>query len=190
MQNARTTPACRSPPPCGCRSFVPGHILPAPVTTLPRACWDSSGCDDSGGEVDHGGEARIGLVAAHCDALELLQLAEEVLDQMTPCVHVLVDGARLAATGMLRDDGLGAAAIEVGDDGVCIEGLVGDQRPERHAIDERRHAGGLEALPRKEHEAHEIAECVRQRHDLCRHAAFGAADGLALSPPFAPCPWR
>jgi DNA polymerase I len=51
---------------------------PLHVTT--RACWDSSrvyhGCD----QMDHGGEALIGLACAHCDAFELLEPAEEVLD--------------------------------------------------------------------------------------------------------------
>ena len=36
----------------------------------------------------------------------------------------------------------------------------------------------------------EIAECVGERQDFGGHAAFGAADRLALRPPFAPCPWR
>src|SRR3546814_4751834 len=39
-------------------------------------------------------------------------------------------------------------------------------------------------------EAHEIAECIGERQDLGGHAASGAAYGLALSPPFAPWPWR
>src|SRR3546814_9591619 len=39
-------------------------------------------------------------------------------------------------------------------------------------------------------EAHEIAESIGERQDLGRHAALGAADGLAPSPPFAPWPWR
>ena len=41
--------------------------------------------------MDHGFEALIGLVGAHGDALELLELAEEVLDQMAPFVHFGVD---------------------------------------------------------------------------------------------------
>ena len=57
-------------------------------------------------------------------------------------------------------------------------------------LDERRNADRVEALSRQQHEAHEIAERVGERQDFGRHAAFGAADGLALSPPFAPCPWR
>ena len=57
-------------------------------------------------------------------------------------------------------------------------------------VDERRDADSIEAMAGQENEAHKIAECVGQRQDLGRHAAFGAAYGLALSPPFAPCPWR
>ena len=45
--------------------------------------------------MDHGGEALIGFVGAHGDTFELLELAEEVLDQMTPFVHLVVDGERL-----------------------------------------------------------------------------------------------
>ena len=36
--------------------------------------------------MDHRLKARIGLVASHGDAFELLQLAKEVLDQMAPFV--------------------------------------------------------------------------------------------------------
>lgn len=34
----------------------------------------------------------IGLVGAHGHAFELLELAEEILDEMAPLVHLLVDG--------------------------------------------------------------------------------------------------
>jgi hypothetical protein len=36
--------------------------------------------------MDHGLEALIGFVGAHGDTLELLELAEEVFDQVTPFV--------------------------------------------------------------------------------------------------------
>src|SRR5690606_14706278 len=42
----------------------------------------------------------------------------------------------------------------------------------------------------QENEAHEIAERIGEGENFGRHAALGAAYGLALSPPFAPCPWR
>ena len=46
-------------------------------------------------------------------------------------------------------------------------------------------SGGPAAL-----EAHQVAERIGQGDDLRAPAAARAADGLALSPPFAPCPWR
>ena len=71
-----------------------------------RVCWDSSGVYHSCRQMDHGGEALIGLVGAHCDAFELLEPAEKVLDEMAPFVHLLVDGERPCAARMLGDDGL------------------------------------------------------------------------------------
>src|SRR5215211_9094387 len=91
---------------------------------------------------------------------------------------------------MLGDHDLGAACIEIGDQGIAVESGIGAQRPEGEPVDERRHAHRIEALPGQEHEAHEVAERVGERQDLGGQAAFGAADGLARSPPFAPGPWR
>src|SRR3954463_13143346 len=87
-------------------------------------------------------------------------------------------------------DHLGPACIEIGDQGLAVEGRVGDQRPKGEPVDERRHAHRIEALPRQKHEAHQIAELVGERQDFGGQAALGATDGLALRPPFAPCPWR
>ena len=74
--------------------------------------------------------------------------------------------------------------------GVDVEGFVGDQRAEGQAVDERRHADRVKALAKQQDEAREIAESVGEGQDFGGHAAFGAADGLALSLPFEPCPWR
>ena len=139
--------------------------------------------------MDHGGEALIGLVGAHGDAFELLEPAEEVLDEMSPFVHLLVDSERLCASRMLGDDDLGAARIEFGDN-VAVERFVGDQRVESQSLDDRRHAHRVEALSRQKYEAHEMAERIGERQDFGDHAALRTADRLALSPPFAPCPWR
>jgi hypothetical protein len=68
--------------------------------------------------MDHGGEALICLVGAHGDAFELLEPAEEVLHEMPPFVHLLVDGEMLCASRMLGDDDLGAARVEFGDNGL------------------------------------------------------------------------
>src|SRR6202022_2001080 len=109
------------------------------------------------------------------------------------CRHLYISSSMargFARPRMLGDDDLGAARVELGDNGVAVECLVGDQRVEGQSLDERRHAHRVEALSRQEHEAHEIAERIGERQDFGGHAAFRTADGLALSPPFAPCPWR
>ena len=64
------------------------------------------------------------------------------------------------------------------------------QRPESETVDKRSDADRIETVAGQQDEAHEIAERVGERKDFGRHAALGAAYGLALSPPFAPCPWR
>ena len=54
------------------------------------------------GDVDHCGEAGVGFVGPQGDAFELLELAEEVFDQVTPFVHLGVDRERLQAARMLQ----------------------------------------------------------------------------------------
>src|SRR5436190_24202205 len=109
---------------------------------------------------------------------------------MAPFVVFQVDRNGVQPVLPLRDDDAGAASVHFGDDPVGIEGLVGDQRAEFDPRDERRNADGIEALPRQQHESDEVAQGVGEGEDFGRHAALGFADGLALSPPFAPCPWR
>ena len=79
------------------------------------------------GEKYISGETLIGFVCAHGDAFEFLELAEEVFDQVAPLVDFRVDRQRRSAPWMLRDDDLGAALVEVGDDGIAVEGFVGDE---------------------------------------------------------------
>lgn len=42
----------------------------------------------------------------------------------------------------------------------------------------------------QEDETNQIAEGVGEGENFGRYAPLGAANGLALSPPFAPWPWR
>ena len=91
---------------------------------------------------------------------------------------------------MLGDHSLGAALVEVGDDGVAVERLVADQGVELQALDKRRDADGVVAVAGKKDEADQIAECIGEGQDLRGPAALRLAYGLGLSSPFAPCPWR
>ena len=105
---------------------------------------------------------------------------------MAPFVNLRVDGNRVQALRALRDDDAGAAFIQFGDDPVGIERLVGDQRAELDAIDQRGDADRVVALARQELEADQIAERVGQSEDFGGPSALGLAYGLALSPPFEP----
>src|SRR5512136_776221 len=118
--------------------------------------------------MDHGREALMRFFGAQCDALELFGLAEEVLDQMPPFIHLLVNAEGLASARVLRDDDLCSALIE-----------IGDQCADRQPLDQRRDVDCIEALPGHEREAHEIAERVRERQYLSGHPATRLADGLA-----------
>ena len=109
---------------------------------------------------------------------------------MAPLVDFGVDAPWLGAPWMLGDDDPSAPRVQRVEDPVDVEGLVGDQPAEVDAADQRRHAQGIEAVTRQQLEAHQVAERVGQGDDLRAPAAARAAYGLALSPPFAPCPWR
>jgi hypothetical protein len=127
--------------------------------------------------MDDGLKAGICLVGAHGDALELLELAEEVLDQVTPLVHLGVDRRLAGSAWMLSDHDLGPPFVEIGNDGVAVEGCVGDQSAEAQPLDQRRHADGVEPMAGQQDKAHEISESIGEREDLGRQTAFGTAYG-------------
>jgi len=83
-----------------------------------------------------------------------------------------------------------SALVQFGDDPVGVEGLVGDQGAELDALDQRRDPHRIVALSRQQDESDEVAQGIGEGQDFGCHAALGLAYGLALSPPFAPCPWR
>ena len=60
----------------------------------------------------------ISLVAAQGNTFELFELAKEILDQVPPLVNLGIDLARTGASGMLGDHDLGAAFIELSDQGI------------------------------------------------------------------------
>jgi hypothetical protein len=153
-----------------------------------RARLHSSGPADHSDDVDHRGEAGIGLFVARSDASKRLDGAEEVLNEMAPLVFFRimrgVSGGALAQ----RDDRLDACAGQALAQPAGIECLVADESQAGDAGHENIKAGDVVTLPRQEHEAYQIAERVDERCNLRRQAAARLADGLIVSPPFAPVP--
>ena len=140
--------------------------------------------------MDHSLEGRIGLVGAHCDALELLEFHEEVFDQMAAFVDLQVDNEGRYALRALRDADHCPARVHVRDDPIAVESLVGQHRVKADPCDERGHADRVEAMSRQQFEADEVAQRVGQRQDPGRPATLRFAYRLTLCPPFEPCPWR
>lgn len=87
---------------------------------------------------------------------------------------------------MLGNDDFGTSFIEVSDDVIAVESFVSDQAAEVDAFEKRFNAHRVEAVAGQEFKANEVAERIRKGQDLGGQAAFGTADGLPLSPPFAP----
>ena len=71
-----------------------------------------------------------------------------------------------------------------------FESFIGDQSAELDSLDQGFDSHGVEAMARQQFKAHQIAQGIGESQDFRRHSAFGLAYGLALSPPFAPWPWR
>ena len=138
--------------------------------------------------MNHCGKALIGFFTSHGDAFELLEFAEEVFDEMTPFVKFVVDCEGMASPRMLGDDDFCSPLIHVFDDPVGIKRLVGNQATKLDVLDQRFHADGVEALARKQDEAHEIAQGIGEGENFGGHAALRFANGLILSPPLAPWP--
>ena len=67
---------------------------------------------------------------------------------------------------MLRDHDLGAALVEVGNDGIAVESLVSDEAAKGETVDERSDADRIKTMSRQENKADQIAERVGQRQDF------------------------
>ena len=133
--------------------------------------------------MDHRREARVSFVVAGGDAAELLDLAEEVFDQVTPLVDLEVARDCSDPIGFGRDHGNRASIGQVGADRVAVKSLVGEKSAEIEVCQKRSDTSAVMSLSRQPDEPHEIAQRIDPGDDLSRQAAAGAPDGLILSPP-------
>ena len=89
---------------------------------------------------------------------------------------------------MLRNDDLAPRSFNSAMIASLSKAFVSDQSAELDAVDQGGDAHSVEAMPRQELKANQIAERIGERQDF--DAALGSAYGLARSPPFAPWPRR
>ena len=95
-------------------------------------------------------EARVGFVVTGGDAAELLDLAEEVLDQMTPLVHLEGAGDCGDPIGFRRDHGNRASVVQLGAEPVAVEGFVRQQGGEVEIGQKRGDTGAVVSLARQQ----------------------------------------
>ena len=143
---------------------------------------------DRGNDVDHGGEARISLFVARGNAPKPFHLTEEIFDEMTPCVFVLVMRGMPVGSLAKRDDSLNESTRQAVAQPMCVERLVADEGQAIDAGHKSIEACDVVAMARQQHEADQIAERIYDGRDLRRPTAARFANGLFLSPPFAPVP--
>jgi hypothetical protein len=158
------------------------------MSTRSKACGQSFEGHEAGGEIDHGLKALIGLVIASGDAAELLQGAEEVLDEMPPAIHRKVTRNLARTIGFGRDDSGRTTGIQFLAQRIIVEALVSNQSPDLDPIEQGLGSDTVMALPRQKQKVRQVAERIHQGHDFGGQAAAGAPDGLTTSPPLAPVP--
>jgi hypothetical protein len=136
--------------------------------------------------VDHRAVAVVDLLVARCYSAKLLELAEEVVDQMPPFVHLEVAIEGLLSRGFWRSDGDGAPVVELGAQPIVVKGLVGEQSAERDIQNQRFDANAVEALTGHENEARGGAAKLRWASSKGRQPLeFIAGDLQRLDDQFA-----
>ena len=154
-----------------------------------RACLHSSlRPEHDGNEVDHRGEASIGLFVACGDAAKRFDLAEEVFDQMAPPVFLPVVRGMPACPLAKRDDSFDMSSRQALAQPMGVERFVSDKGQAINAGHENVKTRDIVAMARQQHEADQIAKRIDERRDLRRRTTARFANGLFLSPPFAPVP--
>ena len=131
-------------------------------------------------------EACVRLVVSRGHRSELFEFRKQILDLVSPLVHlaVMIPGIRpVLPRGNHR---LRAAAFDLPEQPVRVECLVPNQDLERQILQKLRRPGKAVRLTWKDHEPHKVAERVRNRDDLSGQASPGTADSLAAGPPLAP----
>jgi hypothetical protein len=131
-------------------------------------------------------EACPGLVVTRGDTPEMLELADEALDDVALFVEMPVVGDGLGTTGVRRDDGEGADFGDGLADAVGVVRLVGDDVLGTLAVEQGLGLRGVVHLTCGEDDADELAQGVDQQVQLAAQPATRAANRLRIRAPFAP----
>jgi hypothetical protein len=132
--------------------------------------------------MDGGKEISGGFVVTGCDRPELLEFAEEILDQVALFVEFSIELTRRQAVWSRRDYGGFASRRQRAEyAAIGIEGAICDQPVGGHMRQQRISPDQVVRLSRRQQKAQRIAERVDQRMDLAAQPAAAAAKRPVLS---------
>jgi hypothetical protein len=137
--------------------------------------------------VDGSEEVARGLVIACRDGAELLHLCEEILNQVTCRIEVLIEFTWQGSVGARRDHrGLPGSSQRFEDPLVGVEGFVGDQSIGLHRWQEMICAHQIVRLAAGQMEADRVPQGINQGMDLGAQSAARAPDRLVAGFFWAP----
>ena len=146
--------------------------------------------DEAAGKGDQGCVVLFGFLAAHGDAFEAFDFADELLDAGAQFVEALREETRsVLDVAAVRNDRADTSAASGGAVGFGIVAFVGDDSARGHIradAEERLELPAVTRLVAGEVEVERVACEVAFEVDLGSKATTGAAERLILLPPFAP----
>ena len=125
------------------------------------------------------------------DPAELLEFAEEALDQVAPPVEVGRDGPLQAHAALGRDMGFAAARRDPFDQRQTVIPPVGDDDPGRQGVQQKGGARLIGGLPGRDEQADRQPVLIDDGMDPGAQSATRTANGVILTPLFPPaaCWW-
>jgi hypothetical protein len=120
----------------------------------------------------------------------MVVFVDELLDQVTLLLEVLVVRDSSRAGTVRRDDGRGASVCDGGSQAIGVVALVCEQVFEGKTVDQACCLADIGDLAGHEDEADRVAESVDGNADLRAQTAARTPDRLILGSPFwAPAQW-
>ena len=127
------------------------------------------------------------LVEACCDAAELLDAAEEALDEVSLSIDARIDRTPDDASRAAWDAGASTGSSDEVEDGVAVAASVSDDRQRRGKAGEQTWNGGhIGSLTGREQQPDRQSLLVDDGVDLGAQSSTRTANGVIRTPCFPP----
>lgn len=131
-------------------------------------------------------ERRGEFVVSSGNASELLETAEETLDQISIPIEMPIERAKCAAIGARRDNRLSALRLDGCHKGVGVVALVGDDKASWLVLDQRSSLVDVCDLPGRQNDTQRIAKRIDGNMQFGGQPASRPADFLTAGFFWAP----